>query len=137
MREIDLRGGRSTAAVSASCDPRLVDSAGRMLGALGWHGVAMAEFKWDETSNQFWLLEINGRFWGSLPLALAAGVDFPYYLYQLAVGQTPEPAASYAEGVLARGEERPGTGEVPAGRARVARHSGPPGSRGPRISSWI
>ena len=102
MREIDLRGGRSTAAVSAACDPRMLESAQRMLAALGWHGVAMAEFKWDETSNQFWLLEINGRFWGSLPLALAAGVDFPYYLYQLAVGQTPEPVAPYAEGVLAR-----------------------------------
>lgn len=102
VREIDLRGGRSTAAVSAPCDARLVESAERMLAALRWHGVAMAEFKWDETSNRFWLLEINGRFWGSLPLALAAGVDFPYYLYQLTVGQTPEPVASYAEGVLAR-----------------------------------
>jgi predicted ATP-grasp superfamily ATP-dependent carboligase len=102
VREIDLRGGRSTAAVSAPCDPRLVDSARRMLDALRWHGVAMAEFKWNERTNEFWLLEINGRFWGSLPLALAAGVDFPYYLYQLALGETPCPPDAYAEGVLAR-----------------------------------
>jgi predicted ATP-grasp superfamily ATP-dependent carboligase len=102
LREIDLRGGRSTAAVSAPCDARLTDSARRMLEALQWHGVAMVEFKWDEESGAFWLLEINGRFWGSLPLALACGVDFPYYLYQLAIDETPEPPAAYPEGIVAR-----------------------------------
>lgn len=102
LREIDLRGGRSTAAVSSACDPRLLASAQRMLEALGWHGVAMVEFKWDEASDTFWLLEINGRFWGSLPLALACGVDFPYYLFQIAIGETPEPPSSYALGVVAR-----------------------------------
>lgn len=102
LREIDLRGGRSTAAVSADCDPRLRESARRMLGALGWHGVAMVEFKRDEATDTFWLLEINGRFWGSLPLALACGVDFPYYLYQVAVDQAPAPPASYPAGVVAR-----------------------------------
>lgn len=102
LREIDLRGGRSTAAVSSACDPRLLASAQRMLETLSWHGVAMVEFKWDEATDTFWLLEINGRFWGSLPLALACGVDFPYYLYQVAIGETPEPPASYAEDVVAR-----------------------------------
>ena len=102
VREIDLRGGRSTAAVSAVCDERLVESARRMLAALGWHGVAMVEFKWDEQTGRYWLLEINGRFWGSLPLALAAGMDFPYYLYQVAMGETPEVPDSYPNGVVAR-----------------------------------
>ena len=102
LREIDLRGGRSTAAVSSSCNPRLQASAHRMLDALGWHGVAMVEFKWDEASDAYWLLEINGRFWGSLPLALVCGVDFPYYLYQVAMGETPEPPLSYPENIVAR-----------------------------------
>lgn len=102
LREIDPRGGRSSAAVTAPCDTRLVDATRRMLTALRWHGVAMAEFKWDESTDCFWLLEINGRFWGSLPLALAAGVDFPYYLYQLAVDEVPVPPASYPSGIVAR-----------------------------------
>src|SRR5439155_25270200 len=102
LRELDLRGGRSTAAMSVAPDPRMVESAYRMLSALRWHGVAMVEFKCDEASGAYWLLEINGRFWGSLPLALAAGVDFPYYLYQLAIGETPRPPASYPVGVVAR-----------------------------------
>jgi predicted ATP-grasp superfamily ATP-dependent carboligase len=102
LRELDPRGGRSTAAESIACDERMVESARRMLDALAWHGVAMVEFKWDEATDTFALLEINGRFWGSLPLALAAGVDFPYYLYQIAVGDTPEPPPSYPLGVVAR-----------------------------------
>jgi predicted ATP-grasp superfamily ATP-dependent carboligase len=102
VRELDPRGGRSTAAESIACDERMVESARRMLGALRWHGVAMVEFKWDEATDTFALLEINGRFWGSLPLALAAGVDFPYYLYQIAVGETPAPPPSYPLGVVAR-----------------------------------
>ena len=102
VRELDLQGGRSTAAESAPCEPRLLDSARRLLGALRWHGVAMVEFKYDEATGDYWLLEVNGRFWGSLPLALAAGMDFPYYLYQVAVGETPAAPAAYPEGVLAR-----------------------------------
>jgi predicted ATP-grasp superfamily ATP-dependent carboligase len=102
LREIDLRGGRSTAAASAPCDPRLMDGARRMLAALRWHGVAMVEFKWNEDTGEFWLLEINGRFWGSLPLALACGVDFPYYLYQVAIDETPAPPPEYPTGVVAR-----------------------------------
>ena len=39
-----------------------------------------------------------------------------------------------AEGALARGEERPGTTEVPAGRARVARYSAPPGRHSPDVT---
>jgi predicted ATP-grasp superfamily ATP-dependent carboligase len=102
VREIDLRGGRSTAAMSTPCDPRMVEAARTMLEALRWHGVAMTEFKWDEATGAFWLLEINGRFWGSLPLALAAGVDFPYYLYQVAMEEPPTPPATYPVGVVAR-----------------------------------
>ena len=102
VREIDLRGGRSTAAASVACDPRLLEAASSMLATLRWHGVAMVEFKWDDETETFWLLEINGRFWGSLPLALAAGVDFPYYLYQLANDEKVAPPTSYPMGLMAR-----------------------------------
>jgi predicted ATP-grasp superfamily ATP-dependent carboligase len=50
-------------------------------------GVAMVEFKLDRRKgNAAKLIDVNGRFWGSLQLAILSGVDFPYYLYQLAVG---------------------------------------------------
>ena len=58
--------------------------------ALAW--VAMVEFKYNEQSAESRLMEINGRFWGSLPLAVSAGADFPYFLYELLVlGKTLKP----------------------------------------------
>ncbi len=47
---------------------------------LGWKGVAMVEYRWDAATDRFYLMEMNLRFWGSLHLALYAGVDFPRLL---------------------------------------------------------
>jgi len=55
--------------------------------------VAMVEFKRNPASGDYRLMEINGRFWGSLPLAVAAGADFPAMLHALmtrgAIGACP------------------------------------------------
>jgi predicted ATP-grasp superfamily ATP-dependent carboligase len=50
------------------------------------------------------LLEVNGRFWGSLQLAVAAGVDFPYMLFQLATGESAGHEGRYQVGVRSRWE---------------------------------
>ena len=55
------------------------------------------EFKVAEDGTPY-LMEVNTRFWGSLQLAIDAGVDFPYLLYQLACGKQPAPVASYKTG---------------------------------------
>jgi predicted ATP-grasp superfamily ATP-dependent carboligase len=102
LREEDPRGSRASAAMSVPCDPRLREWSERLLRALRWHGVAMVEFKWDEARGTGTLMEINGRFWGSLALALAAGMDFPYWLYRLALQEPIEPPADYPVGVVAR-----------------------------------
>jgi hypothetical protein len=47
-------------------------------------------------------MEINTRFWGSLQLAIDAGVDFPWLLYQLATGTTPETVTDYKVGIRLR-----------------------------------
>ena len=46
----------------------------------------MVEFKVDRQSNIPMLMEINGRFWGSLQLAIDAGLNFPYLFYQVMTG---------------------------------------------------
>lgn len=51
-----------------------------LLEHFGWSGVAMVEFKEDAASGTVYLMEINGRFWGSLQLAVDSGVDFPRLL---------------------------------------------------------
>jgi predicted ATP-grasp superfamily ATP-dependent carboligase len=62
----------------------------------------MVEFKCDNRDGIPKLLEINGRFWGSLQLAVDAGIDFPYLLYRLAVDGDVEPEFTYEEGVCVR-----------------------------------
>jgi len=80
----------------------MVEAAHALLGSLRWHGVAMVEFKLDPRDGRPKLMEINGRFWNSLPLAVAAGVDFPFLLYRLATeGDVPE-CFEYRSGVRCR-----------------------------------
>jgi predicted ATP-grasp superfamily ATP-dependent carboligase len=73
-----------------------------LVTALRWSGPIMIEFKIDRLSGIPKLMEINGRFWGSLPLATAAGVDFPYLYYQLARGESVFPSLGYREGIVSR-----------------------------------
>ena len=40
----------------------------------------MMEYRWDSATDRFAFVEMNARFWGSLHLALYAGVDFPRLL---------------------------------------------------------
>ena len=40
-------------------------------------------------------MEINPRFWGSLQLAISAGVDFPVLYHQAALGLDVEPILNY------------------------------------------
>jgi protein-tyrosine-phosphatase/predicted ATP-grasp superfamily ATP-dependent carboligase len=92
------RGGGSSYRKSADLDERMLACSKRLLGELRWTGVAMVEYKQDPETRDFVLMEINGRFWGSLPLAVAAGVDFPYYLHQLLVrNERPSPPRYRAE----------------------------------------
>jgi len=61
----------------------------------------MVEFKVADNGVPY-LMEVNGRFWGSLQLAIDAGVDFPWLLYQLATGRDVESVNGYALGIKSR-----------------------------------
>ena len=87
LREKPPSGGVSVLSESIAVDPQLLDYASRLLAPLGWHGVAMVEFKRDCRTGRGVLMEVNGRFWGSLQLAINSGVDFPYLAWQLALGR--------------------------------------------------
>jgi predicted ATP-grasp superfamily ATP-dependent carboligase len=70
-------GGVSVVSQSISLDLDMVKTSKKLLEAVGWKGVAMVEFKRDIRDGRAKLIEINGRFWGSLQLAVSAGIDFP------------------------------------------------------------
>jgi predicted ATP-grasp superfamily ATP-dependent carboligase len=82
IREKPPAGGVSVFRESIELPKSMTDYAVRLLEQVKWHGVAMVEFKVDRQSNVPMLMEINGRFWGSLQLAIDAGLNFPYLLYQ-------------------------------------------------------
>ena len=102
VHEVPLTGGGSSLRVSEPVNPQLLRAARKLLGALRWHGVAMVEFKWDRNENTFSLMEINGRFWGSLPLAVAAGADFPKMLFELLTMGRVSPAPVAEAGIFCR-----------------------------------
>jgi len=83
LHELPLTGGGSCYRRAISPPPELVAYSARLLGELGWHGVAMVEFRWDPATGRVAMMELNGRFWGSLPLATFAGIDFPRALVEL------------------------------------------------------
>lgn len=102
LREKPPTGGVSTLRESVPVDPRLHARSLALLKALGMtHGVAMVEFKGEPGTDPA-LMEINGRFWGSLQLAIDAGVDFPSMLVSLALGRSVDPVTTYRTGVSSR-----------------------------------
>ena len=102
LREKPPSGGASVLCESAAVDPRLREFAVRLLQPISWHGVAMVEFKRDHRTGEPFLMEVNGRFWGSLQLAIDAGLDFPHLVSELAQGRTPDVATPYRIGVKNR-----------------------------------
>ncbi len=97
LREYPITGGASTAAESIR-DPVLAELGLRLLNSLRWHGVAMTEFKYDRRDGRYRLMEINPKFWGSLDLAIAAGVEFPWLTARLAMGEPFPPVMDYRVG---------------------------------------
>lgn len=76
-----LRGGASSYRKSVPLNPELLAASRAFVAALEYSGVVMLEYLVNEAGD--WrFVEANARFWGSLPLALAAGADFPYALYR-------------------------------------------------------
>jgi predicted ATP-grasp superfamily ATP-dependent carboligase len=102
IREKPPSGGVSVYRESHPLDPALLERSVALLRAFGWRGVAMVEYKVDAASGTPYIMEINGRFWGSLQLALDAGVDFPALLLEAAAGRKPRPVLGYRTGVRLR-----------------------------------
>lgn len=101
LREKPPSGGVSVLSESIAVDPSMRQIAERALDYVKWHGVAMVEFKVSSDGIPY-LMEVNARFWGSLQLAIDAGVDFPGMLYNLATGNMPEKVSNYKIGIKNR-----------------------------------
>ncbi len=86
LREKPPEGGISVLSESVAVTMELERLARSLLDNVAWHGVAMVEFR-QTPSGEYYLMEVNTRFWGSLQLSIDAGVDFPALLLKSCEGQ--------------------------------------------------
>jgi len=101
IREYPISGGPSSCCKSIY-DKELIRHGRTLLESLDWMGLAMVEFKYDKNRNQFYLLEVNPRYWGSLPLAVYSGVNFPVLHIMSILGLPYDPILKYKVGMKMR-----------------------------------
>lgn len=82
-------------------EPEMFAHSREIIEALEWTGPVYVEFM-QAPDGKFYLIEVNGRYWGSLGLAVSSGVDFPWYHYQQLQGLEFENALSYRTGIRQR-----------------------------------
>lgn len=96
IREKPPSGGVSTCREAIAPPVALVAQCEGLLDALAYEGPAMVEFKRDRATGRWVLMEINARLWGSVQLAIDAGVDFPLATLQWALGESIAPTRARA-----------------------------------------
>jgi predicted ATP-grasp superfamily ATP-dependent carboligase len=85
LKEFPLTGGPSAMAESYF-DDELFRLGKKLMDGLKWNGPVMVEFKYDLKDKRYKLMEVNPKLWGSLDLTIAAGVDVPKMLVDIALG---------------------------------------------------
>lgn len=78
IREVDPCGGASSARKSIALNKEIVALSSKFMIEIGFEGIAMVEYK-RAANGEMIFMEINGRPWGSLALAVACGIDYPRY----------------------------------------------------------
>lgn len=108
--------GVSSEAVSVAPDPELVARSAEMLRLAGFGGLAQLQFVDSAAGPR--LIDVNPRYYGSMPLALAAGVNLPAAWHAVSLGRGPARPADYRAGVTFRWLE---SDLVTAGKGDVGR----------------
>lgn len=87
IRSLHPLGGAAVVKRTIELPEDIHDAAHILLRDLSWTGPFMVEFKGDP-EGEFILMELNGRFWGSVPLGVFSGVDVPLAAYRQALGKS-------------------------------------------------
>lgn len=90
VRMMNPRGSGSSACRSIPVPEPERAAAGRMLAAVGWRGLFMVELLRDAAGDA-WFMEVNGRSWGSMALAIGRGYPYPAWAVRKALDPRYEP----------------------------------------------
>lgn len=101
LREYPIAGGPLCAGVTVQNNP-VLDAGNEILSTLGWFGVANIEFIVDERDGIPKMIDLNPRFFGGLPLTIAAGVDYPNDFRKMVLDGDIEEKLDYRIGATAR-----------------------------------
>ncbi len=105
VREWPPEGGVSSLcrSIGADANRELFDKSVALLREIGWRGAAMVEYRFDPDTGRAVFMEVNGRFWGSIPLAYHAGAWFGWHTFSvLGLGREPVARRPYAVGLGCR-----------------------------------
>jgi biotin carboxylase len=92
IRMMNPLGSGSSACRSLAVTDQPIRPAARMLDEVNWPGMFMIELLRD-SSDQLWFMELNGRSWGSMALAIRQGLHYPAW----AVMQALDPSCAPPE----------------------------------------
>jgi D-aspartate ligase len=93
-RQYPVEFGNASTFVETTSQPVVEEAGRRFLESIGLDGMAEVEFKFDPRDGRYKILDVNLRPWGWHALGKAAGIDFPYLLWQQAVGLPVAPVAT-------------------------------------------
>jgi len=103
IRETDPRGSGSSAQRSIPLEAGVQEASSALVGRAGVRGICMVEFKRPYNGNPAVLMEINARPWGSLPLPIACGIDYPVlWVEWLLTAKLPPARTEYKDGITCR-----------------------------------
>ena len=77
VREVDPRGSGSSAQRSIAMMPEVKEQSNDLVRRMGLQGICMVEFKRPHSGGPPVLMEVNARPWGSIPLPISCGIDYP------------------------------------------------------------
>jgi protein-tyrosine-phosphatase/predicted ATP-grasp superfamily ATP-dependent carboligase len=86
--------GNSAYRVSQPISKSLSAAVSAICKEVEFSGIAMFEFK-VQHQDSWILLEVNARPWGSIPLPVALGIDFPFWWYAKSVGVSTNVHSKY------------------------------------------
>jgi biotin carboxylase len=95
--------GITAFAESVEADPAVEAGISQLIGSLSWSGIFQAQFV--SCDSDTYLIDLNPRIYGSMALAVAAGLNLPVIWADLLLGRAPR-IGRYKVGARFRSEER-------------------------------